>query len=160
MGATTFIGQNMGANQKDRAIRSFFLVLVMNLVTMIIFPLLILLFGRSFVSVFTGSDLLAIETGFMRLSYLFPFYWIALNPFNATITTMGYPGSQTAISLVGICGFRTVWMQLIYGRLISPTLANVYLCFPFSIILTHTSLAIITAVLLVRYKNGRLKDKI
>ena len=63
---------------------------------------------------------MAIEVGVLRLLYVMSIYCIAINPCSTAITTMGYPTLQTVISLAGICGFRTVWMQFIYGTSFLP----------------------------------------
>jgi len=159
--ATTFIGQNMGARKKDRVFRSFSTVAIIEFVTMLVLSVAILAFARPLLSVFAGEDAAAIEIGVLRLSYVMSIYCIVMNPCATAITTMGYPALQTAISLAGICGFRTVWMQLLYGTSLLPAaIESVYLCFPFSVILTQLTYAVVSAVLLRRYKKGVLKDKI
>jgi len=159
--AATFIGQNMGAGKKDRVLRSFFTVAITEFVTMLVLSAAILAFARPLLPVFVGSDAAAIEIGVLRLSYVMSIYSIVMNPCATAITTMGYPTLQTAISLTGICGLRTVWMQLLYDTSLLPaSIENVYLCFPFSVILTQLTYAIVIAVLLVRYKKGTLKDTV
>lgn len=159
--ATTFIGQNMGAKRKDRVLRSFYTVAIAEFVTMLVLSIAILAFARPLLAIFAGGDAVAIEVGVLRLLYVMSIYCIAINPCSTAITTMGYPTLQTVISLAGICGFRTVWMQFIYGTSFLPaSIGNVYLCFPFSIILTHLTYAVVVAVLLSRYKKGRLDDSI
>lgn len=159
-GVTTFVGQNMGAKKKDRVFRSFYWVLILEFIAMLVLSIVIFSFGAPLLSIFTGSDAAAIEVGLLRMMHVQIIYFIVLNPFPSTITAMGYPALQTAISLIGICGLRTIWMQFIYDHLLPATINNVYLCFPATIVITQLSLGAACAILLFRYKNGRLKEKI
>ena len=159
-GVTTFVGQNIGAGKKDRVSRSFFLVLITEFIAMFVLSIVFFAFGAPLLSVFTGPDAVAIEAGLLRMQYVQIIYFIALNPFSATLAALGYPALQTAISLIGICGLRTVWMQFIYDAVLPATINNVYLCFPATIVITQLSLGIACAVLLTRYKKDKLKEKI
>ena len=159
--ATTFIGQNMGAKKKDRVLRSFFCVALAEFVTMLVLSALALSVGERLISVFAGNDAEALRIGVLRKWNTIALYIVAINPLAVTIVALGYPTLQTVISLVGICGFRTFWMQFVYGTALFPsTIENVYLGFPISIVLTHFTYAAVVAVLLIRYKKGRLTDKI
>jgi Na+-driven multidrug efflux pump len=156
---TAFIGQNMGAKKKDRVLKSFTCVAVAEFVAMLVLSVLAIVFSRPLISVFVGNDTEALRIGVMRMWHTIALYIIALNPLSVTIVTLGYPTLQTAISLVGICGFRTLWMQLLYDTPLLPaSIESVYLGFPFSIILTHVTYAIVVSVLLVRFKKGKLKE--
>lgn len=160
-GVTTFVGQNMGAGKKERVFRSFYWVLILEFIAMLALSIVIFAFGAPLLSLFAGSDAAAIEVGLLRMQYVQIIYFIVLNPFPATITAMGFPALQTAISLIGICGLRTVWMQFIYDTPLLPASINsVYLCFPATIVITQLSLGIACAVLLSRYKKDKLKEKI
>lgn len=156
--ATTFIGQNLGAKKKDRVFRSFFCVAIAEFVTMLVLSAVAVLFGEQLISVFAGNDAEALRIGVLRMWNTIALYIIAINPLASTIVTLGYPTLQTVISLVGICGFRTLWMQFVYGSALFPkVIENVYLCFPISIVLTHFTYAAVVVVVLRRYKKGRLK---
>ncbi len=160
-GATTFIGQNMGAKKKDRVLRSFFCVTVAEFVTMLVLSAVAMVFSEQLIAVFVGGDAEALRIGVMRMWHSIALYIIAMNALAVTIVTMGYPTLQTVISLVGICGFRTLWMQFVYGTALFPkVIENVYLCLPITIVLTHFTYAAVVAVLLVRYKRGTLKDRV
>ena len=94
------------------------------------------------------------------MKYILLFYPIAMNVFGSTLQAFGYPTVQTTINLVGIFGFRTLWMQFIYGNILPETVENIYLCFPISIVLVHSVTAALVTFVLLRYRTGKYKENL
>jgi hypothetical protein len=67
---------------------------------------------------------------------------------------------QTAINTAGILGVRTLWMQIVYGRLVPQTAEMVFMSFPVSYIFTTACYAVCVLVILLRYRKGKYKKKI
>ena len=158
--ALPFIGQNIGAKKPMRVYRSFFYTQAIESAIAIVFPILFFLLGKQLLPIFAGDDPAAISAGLVRMQYVLLTYPIAMNVFGTTIQAFGYPTVQTMINLMGIFGFRTIWMQFVYGEILPATLENLYLCFPISIVLTHAVNGAMAAVLLLRYRKGKYKEKL
>lgn len=77
----------------------------------------------------------SIYCGKLSTYYLAFYFFIYTTAMPATIQAFGYPTLQMAVNLLGVLGFRTVWMQLIYGSLLPKTLPSIYLCYPISYVL-------------------------
>jgi Na+-driven multidrug efflux pump len=158
--ALPFIGQNLGAKKPGRVYRSFFYSQAIESAIAIVFPILFFLLGEHLLPIFAGDDPAAISAGLVRMRYVLLAYPIAMNVFGTTIQAFGYPTVQTCINLAGIFGFRTLWMQFVYGKILPATLENLYICFPLSIVLTHAVNGAMVAVLLLRYRKGKYKEKL
>jgi putative MATE family efflux protein len=158
--ALTFIGQNLGAKKPGRVYRSFFYAQAVETAIAVTMALSFLLLGRQLLPIFTGNDPAAIEAGLVRMRYVLLSYPIAMTLFGSTIQAFGYPQLQTAVNLIGVFGLRTVWMQFVYGKLLPATLSSLYLCFPVSIVFTHTVNAAVAIFLLLRYRKGKYKKNI
>ena len=158
--AMTFVGQNLGAKKKERVYRSFFYSQAIEtaMATTLAFSFFFL--GKWLLPIFTGEDALAVSQGLIRMKYFLLFYPIAMNVFGSTLQAFGYPTVQTTINLVGIFGFRTLWMQFIYGNILPETVENIYLCFPISIVLVHSVTAALVTFVLLRYRTGKYKENL
>ena len=158
--AMTFLGQNIGAKKPKRVYRSFFYAQAMESTIAIVLSLTFFIFGRQLLPIFTGADAEAVNQGLIRMQYVLLFYPFAMTIFGTTLQAFGYPGIQTAINLIGIFGFRTVWMQFIYGKILPPTIENLYLCYPVSFTAVQVVTGGLAALVLLRYRKGVYKKNI
>ena len=158
--AQTFIGQNIGAGKPDRVRRSFWYCEAMLFVITAVLGTLMLVFVEAFLYPFVGTNPASVYCGTLSTFYLAFFFFIYCTPLPATIQAFGYPTLQMGVNLLGILGFRTVWMQLVYGRLLPETLPSIYLCYPISYVLLDAVYIPIAIVLFAKYKKGRLKKEL
>ena len=149
--ALTFTGQNAGAGKKERIVS----ILLHALVLSGIFGSLIgwggYLGGNTFLSLFT-SDADVIALGTLRLRNVTR--WLFLNGvlecFVASIRGMGVSLMPTIVTMTGIAGFRLLYIATWFQT--HHTLAELYLCFPFSWLITSAAQAVLWFI--VRRKNG------
>ena len=102
----------------------------------------------------------ALDAALLRMHVVVIAAVIPLTPMPGAIQAFGYPTLQTAVQMIGTLGVRTLWMQLIYGKVVEASLFNLYLCYPITYSIVTLGYAAIVIVLLVRYKKDKLKDKI
>ena len=152
-----FVGQNIGAGKPNRVKKSFWLCLIVSVVTTAIIGGLLYLTGEFWLSILVKNDPKAIHFGMIRMFYLALFYFVvaANNTLSNTIQTYGYPAVSTVISVVGVLIFRVIWMALIYPHF--ETFDNLMLCFLVSWLTVLASNIIALSIIMIRSGKGSFK---
>ncbi len=142
---TTFVGQNYGAGKNDRCRRTLKLCLIQSAVATGASCALILLFGRTLLSVFNG-DPEVIEIGYVRLQYIFFAYLFsfAQETFSGYLRGFGLSTIPALCSIVGICGVRLGWMFTVFRRF--PSFTTIMSVYPISLGVTAAVIIAVTAV--------------
>lgn len=148
MVASAFFGQSLGAGKRERAVevmkKSYlFWTAVGALTTVLLLPI-----ARILLQLIAGDNQPAIDFGIVRLYCLIPTAAIhsLLNVNNGVLQSAGKPTLQMVVSLIGICGFRTLWMCVFYRLNESPFM--LYVAYPISFLLVFlVSLAFALAVI-------------
>ena len=156
----TMMGQNIGAKKPKRVYRVFFYVLILEFCLIFGTASILCTFGETLLPIFCGHNAESIAAGMLRMKIMLFSYCLLHVPTAPTIQAFGHPTLQTAINIAGILGVRTLWMQVVYGRYIPATPTNVFLSFTVSYIFTQVAYIICTAVLLLRYRKGKYKQKV
>ena len=143
--AVTFVGQNHGASNYRRCKDVVKQTLILNWISMIIFGVSVIIFGREMLSVF-NDDMAVIKFGYIRLVIL-----MAGEVLNSTIETLsggmrgyGYSLSPAIVTLLGVCGFRIIWIYIFFK--FSPTWINLMLVYP-------VSWAVTASMMVIAYKR-------
>ena len=108
---TTFIGQNVGAGQRDRCkqvIRTSFLLALASLALVSVF---LIVFRVPLLRIF-NSDESVVRYGVIRIMATVPpyFLYLILEVFSGSLRGFGYSLQPALISLFGICGTRIIWI--------------------------------------------------
>ncbi|MBE6636653.1 MAG: MATE family efflux transporter [Ruminococcaceae bacterium] len=150
---TAFVGQNIGAGNKKRVGRSISICFWVTVTCSFVLGAGIFLIGDPLYSIYVGKDTVALAAAARRgLFMLLPYFLSgALNIFGVVSQTFGYAMAVTVNSVVGVFGFRTLWMQFIFPRY--PTLDTVFLCFPVTWILILIANSIVFSVAYSRYRR-------
>ncbi len=153
---TTFMGQNIGAEKKDRVLKSFFYCLTFGTLIGGAFGLTTYLTGRFWLGLVVGfSSTAAIEYGMVRMFYVSQFMFV--NGINTVLThalqAYGYPFFGSINSIFFTLIFRIIWMQGIYPN--NPTFAMVMMCFTVSWTLNMLFNIAIVTIVTMRYKKGK-----
>ena len=156
----TMMGQNIGAKKKERVYRVFFDVLILEFFLVLGTASLVYAFGKTLIPIFAGNSAAAIEAGMLRMRIMLFSYCILHTPLGPAIQAFGYPPLQTAINIAGILGVRTLWMQVVYGKIVPAAPEMVYMSFPASYIFTTVCYAFCAVVIFLRYRKGKYKKKI
>ncbi len=136
--ASTFMGQNLGAGKKARALKSYFVSLAYSAVSGAILGGLLLLFGQVFLSMFT-TDRAVADAGMQRIMIM-GFSYMLSAPMDCTIAAsrgLGKSLVPTIIVIIGSCVFRVTWVYTIFAAI--RTIPSLYLLYPFSWSITATA---------------------
>lgn len=132
---SSFIGQNLGAGQKERIRKSYLISLAYSFCFGMGLGLLILTFGRPFLSLFT-RDAIVVEAGMKRLTIMSLSYGFSAF-MDCTISASRGLGKSVApmvIVMLGSCVFRILWIHTIFAYF--HTMTSLYLLYIFSFTLT------------------------
>ena len=162
--ALTFVGQNVGANKKDRVKQSICFSSLTSVSITVFISVFALLFRVPLLQIFLPSDALAVRFAQVRMFALFTLFWMAAinSVLSGSIQAFGYPSLPMINSIVTVLLFRVLWMGAIYPNLpVSDdpvsNIFNLYSCYMVSWTLSLIACAIIFFVIYGRYKKGKMK---
>ena len=154
----TYVGQNLGAGNKQRVKKSIMSCLLIGIVSVSVVSLLIGIFKRPLLLAYLNGDAEAASYGAIRMTYIGNWYTIACinNCLAAIVQAFGYSWIVMLDGFVNIIMFRAMWMAVVY-----PVHHNFHwlmLCYTVSWILVMTTRTIIVGVLWRRYsKKGKVR---
>lgn len=158
VGCSTFIGQNHGANKKDRVLKTFYICLLYSFVISAVLGGLLMLFGRQFLSVFTTSEAV-IDAGMKRIMLMGWAYCFSAFMDTATAASRGLGKTLVPTILVigGVVIFRIVWVKTVFAYY--KTYESLYLLYFFSYIITSIAELIYFAYAYKKtYKSREITD--
>ncbi len=141
--ALAFTGQNYGAKKTNNIKKVTLYSLIIVTLTAFLFGLPLFIFGRTVLRIYTKIPS-EIEVGYIRLHYLCLPYFLCgiMDVMVGVLRGMGYSTMPTIVSIVGVCGFRIMWILLIFYRFATFTdvteLNLLYVSYPISWIATFT----------------------
>lgn len=151
---SAFVGQNLGAGNRKRVSDIMRVSYAICAVMTLLISALGIIFGKGLLSLYLPNDAAAVDFGYVRLCYIMGA--MILNALSSvTVGAMqafGYTTVQMLSNIIGVCGFRFVWMLLFYP--LAPTPEMLYICYPVSWGLTLAFNAVFTFVVLRRYRRG------
>lgn len=127
----SFIGQNYGAGKKKRILHSYLISLVYSFCIGTAMGLLLICFGRPFLSLFT-NDAAVVEVGMIRLTIMGFSYGFSAFMDSAIAASRGLGKGlvPTIIVIMGSCVFRVVWIYTVFAYF--NTITSLYLLYIFS----------------------------
>ncbi len=114
--AMNFTGQNMGAGNNRRIRRILSVCLIDVVVVGITLGTLVYVFGRELLGLFVTDSVEAIEFGMIKLMFVnLPYFLCGMQDVvTGVLRGMGISVSTMVISIVGICGFRLLWIFTVF----------------------------------------------
>ncbi|MBP5179719.1 MAG: MATE family efflux transporter [Clostridiales bacterium] len=114
---TTFVGQNYGAGKIDRCRRALLTCILIDYAVTGTVVALILIFGNQILGLF-NPDAEVISIGYIRLVYIFMSYIFTLPEAVIASYLNGYGKTlpPAALSVIGICATRLVWIFYVFPR--------------------------------------------
>lgn len=155
--ASALVGQNIGAGNRERVnsvITRFYLAFVP---TLGLIGLLAPIFSEPLLALYlSSSETAAIEFAKVRFWCVSAFLFLNafMNINSGTLQAFGYTTYAMLISIVGVCGFRTLWMLAVYPHFKTPL--GLYSCFTVSWLIVCVVGTVTVTVLRKRYKSGKL----
>lgn len=115
MAATTFAGQNFGAQKLDRVHRGMKVSVGMGTAYAVAAGAAMLILAPYIIRIFT-SEQEVIETGIYMMKYMYPFYWIlaAFHIAIGSIRGVGRTFEAMVMSLISLCAARILWIWGIF----------------------------------------------
>ena len=128
---SSFMSQNYGAGKKERILKSYFISLAYSFGVGALLGLLLLTFGRPFLSLFS-TDAAVIEAGMMRLTVMGLSYGVSAFMDASIAASRGIGKSlwPTVIVIMGSCVFRVIWVYTVFAHF--RTIQSLYLLYVFS----------------------------
>lgn len=132
---STAIAQNYGAQNKKGILKSCFISVAYSFLAGLFLGVLLLLFGRYFLAVFTSEPHI-IELGMERLTIMAFSYCLSafMDAALASSRGLGETIIPTVIVIIGSCILRILWIYTVFGFF--GTVLSLYLVFPVTWIIT------------------------
>jgi len=159
--ATTFIGQNLGAQNRERVKKSFWYILGLSALISGALGVFLFLSGRFWMGLIVGaSEKAAIDYGMQRAFFvvLFTFVSAISMVLSRSLQAFGYPLFTSISNIVFTLFFRIFWMQVIYPH--NPKFYMLMLCFLVSWTLNLLVSTVIHTVVYLRYTRKGICRKI
>ena len=130
-GCASFMGQNYGAGKKERILKSYFISLAYSFGVGAIMGLMLVIFGRQFLSLFT-NDPEVVKAGMYRISIMGFSYGISafMDCTIAASRALGKSLVPTVVVIMGSCVFRIIWVYTVFAYF--HTIPSLYLLYSFS----------------------------
>lgn len=146
-----FVGQNFGAKKIDRIKKCVAGALAMGVLGMMILGWSGYAFGRQLISLFNSNpEVIAWGLQRMRIVFLTYFIFNIQDVFGGVLSGMGHSVLNTAIMILGICGFRILWIFFALPH--NNTLGFLMLSYPLSWVVTDVMLGVYLLCVLKKCK--------
>lgn len=126
----SFIGQNYGAKQRKRIIKSFFLSMFYAFILAFVIGVGLVVCGRQFLSLFS-PDSAVVTAGMVRLKIMGFSYCVSafMDCSIAAARSLGKSLVPTVTVIMGACVFRVVWIYTVFAHFGTPaSLYLLYIC--------------------------------
>ena len=156
--ALNFAGQNTGAKNYNRVRRSCFTACALCSACILIASPLALLLDDQLLALYIPDSPQAIYWGTVRMTFIFgPLLFQGfMDTMGGTIRGVGASFSGMIINLLGICGFRILWLLTVFPVPQYHTPQCLYIVYPISWILTTIAQILLLTVVL-RKKRAALQ---
>ena len=113
--ALSFISQNLGAKKMDRVPKVMMVITGYLAVCGVAVAVIGMKWGHLLLGIYTKTPEV-IEVGLMEFRYmLLPFFILSLmNTMASAVRGLGYSTTSMIVALVGVCGFRFIWITTIF----------------------------------------------
>ena len=151
-----FVGQNLGARQYDRVKKTVWICLGCVLAVAWTASPLIWFFGEELLSLYITDTQEAIAYGMMRLTYSCLPYFLCgmMDVSTGALRGLGKSRATMILSVLGICGFRILWIYTVFAQPAFHTPAGLYIAYPISWLLTFVGQMLAFRRSFVKIKGG------
>ncbi len=149
LASTTFVGQNLGQNQVERAKKGIAISFGLSVISTIIVMIPVLIFSGSLVAFFNDKPEV-IEYGTLFLHWITPFYVLCCvnQVYSGALRGAGNSRAPMVIMLVSFVGFRQLYLFIV-ANFISNTVLPIAMGYPAGWLLC-------SALTYIYYKNVKL----
>ena len=149
LASTTFVGQNLGQNQVERAKKGIAISFALSVISTILVMIPVLIFSGSLVAFFNDKPEV-IEYGTLFLHWITPFYILCCvnQVYSGALRGAGNSRAPMVIMLVSFVGFRQLYLFVV-ANFISNTVLPIAMGYPAGWLLC-------SALTYIYYKNVKL----
>lgn len=153
--ATNFTGQNYGAKKFKRIERITFLCLGLVTLVGLASGSLCYAFGRTLLGIYITDSPTAIEYGILRMGYIALPYFLdgVMEVMTGVLRGMGRSALPMAVTVLGVCVFRIIWIFTVFSVPQYHTLNVLYLSYPVSWVITFTVEFLVYLLLMRKIKK-------
>jgi len=130
LASTTFVGQNLGQNQVERAKKGVSISLLLSVISTVIVMLPVIIFAGSFVAFFNDKPEV-VQYGTMFLRYITPFYVLCCvnQVYSGALRGAGNSRAPMVIMLLSFVAFRQIYL-FVMANFISNTTLPIAMGYP------------------------------
>jgi len=138
--AVAFTSQNIGARKYGRINKILYVSLMYVVAVGLFYAFLFLTFGDKLIGFYTQSPEV-VDEGVKRLSIIAGTYMLCgmMDVTSGSLRGMGYSFVPMAVSLIGVCLFRVVWVATVFQQEAYHTVETIYYSYPVSWALTFAA---------------------
>lgn len=158
----TFVGQNVGAGKSERVKKSILNAELIGFVVTFFLGIGIYLCGNILLPLYVPDNEAALAFGMSRMKYIMIPQFVS-SVFGILVSSMqafGYSLVPMINSTITVLGFRILWLETIYPKLIDHYGRNInclYSCYTISWLLSLLVHSLTFAIVYRRYKQGKIK---
>lgn len=154
----TFTSQNYGAGKLKNCKKSLVISLGYVIVTGVLFGILALIFGNQLLQIYDKNPDV-IDIGIRRMTIICSTYFLCgiMDVLVGGLRGLGYSIVPMIVSIMGVCGFRLVWIFTIFES--NHTLETLYMSYPISWIATAL-IQLISYIFVYRHLKNKFNDYI
>lgn len=153
----TMVGQNLGANNRDRVTRSFFTNMAYSVSIACVLSLVIYLFRLPLIRLYVPDAPGAVEYAVIRMHWVL--LWFGVNALNniliSTLNAFGYSFFAMISNILTTIVFRTFWMQIVYPHFTSYR--TIMICYTVSWCLNTLLYTSAFLYVYIRFLHGKTK---
>ena len=164
MTAMVFIGQNIGAKERERVKKTIVVCLLMSFAVALLLGNCVLLVSDRIIYTFLPNDPVGIEVAKVRIEWVLSMYFLCAvdSVLSFSMRAFGHSLLPMLNSLVSVIMFRAAWMAWIYPRMSfsgnpAEDIMNVYRCYMVSWVLSLLVQTVLFVIVYVRYLRGKGK---
>ncbi len=157
--STNFVGQNYGAKLYPRIRRITLICLISVAVVGAGLGNLAYLFSEHLLQIYITDSAEAIRIGMLRMSIISTLYFLdgMMEVMTGTLRGMGKSALPMAVTVLGVCVFRVVWLLTVFRIPAYHSLTTVYVSYPITWILTFSVELIAYLIIIRRLKPENTK---
>lgn len=150
--ALTYFAQNLGVKNMDRIKKGIVCCISLVSVIGLVFGSIIVLFSHQLVSIYS-SEADVIKIGMERLSIICSLYFLCgiMDTLAGILRGLSYSLLPMVITLIGACGFRILWINIMFR--FNRSLLTLYLAYPVSWTITLVALFISLMAVMKKLKR-------
>lgn len=158
-GIVTFGSANYGAKNKENIKRVILRTMMLVMISWFVPSIFLLIFHRNLLSIYVSTDV-AVNYGTQRILITISLYFLCglMEIFAYSLRAIGYSVLPTIISTCGVCGFRLLWIFVLFRIEYFHNLTWLIISYPISWIVTALIHFVCFATLYKRLKFSQDDD--